>query len=47
MDSEMAGPSGLKLGLLLEDIWESILTKEFFDPSMHTRVRLVDHRCLF
>ena len=47
MDSEMAGPSRLKLGVLVEGMWENVLAKEFFDLSMYTRVRLVDHRCLF
>ena len=26
----MAGPSGLKLGGLVEDMWENVLAKEFF-----------------
>ena len=30
MDSEMDGPSGLKLGVLIEDMWENVLAKEFF-----------------
>ena len=30
MDSESAGPSRLKLGVLVEDMWENVLTKEFF-----------------
>ena len=30
IDYEMAGPSRLKLGVLLEDMWENIVTKEFF-----------------
>ena len=47
IDSEMAGPRGLKLGMLIEGMWENVLAKEFFDPSVYTRVRLVDHRCLF
>ena len=30
MDSEMDGPSGLKLGVLIEDMWENVIAKEFF-----------------
>ena len=30
IDSEMAGPSGLKLGVLIEGMWENVLAKEFF-----------------
>ena len=26
----MAGPMGLKLGVLIEGMWESVLAKEFF-----------------
>ena len=29
--SEMVGPSGLKLGVLIEDMWENVLAKEFFE----------------
>ena len=43
----MAGPSRLKLGVLVEDMWENVLAKKFFlDPSTYTRIRSVDHRCL-
>ena len=30
IDSEMAGPSGLKLGVLIEGMGENVLAKEFF-----------------
>ena len=30
IDSEMAGPIGLKLGVLIEGMWENVLAKEFF-----------------
>ena len=30
IDSEMTGPSGLKLGGMIEGMWENVLTKEFF-----------------
>ena len=30
MDSEMAGPIGLKLGVMVEGIHENVLTKAFF-----------------
>ena len=32
--SEMAGPSKLKLGVLIEGMWENVLAKEFFG-SVH------------
>ena len=34
IDSEMAGPSGLKLGGTIEGMWENVLAKEFFG-SVH------------
>ena len=34
IDSEMAGPSGLKLGELVEGMGENVLAKEFFG-SVH------------
>ena len=30
IDSEMAGPIGLKLGVLIEGMWENVLAKKFF-----------------
>ena len=30
IDSEMAGPMGLKLGGMVEGMWENILAKKFF-----------------
>ena len=30
IDSEMAGPIGLKLCGMVEDMWENVLAKEFF-----------------
>ena len=30
IDSEMSGPSGLKLGVLIEGMGENVLAKEFF-----------------
>ena len=30
IDSEMAGSSGLKLGGLVEGMWENVLAREFF-----------------
>ena len=30
IDSEMAGPSGLKLGVLIEGMQENVLAKKFF-----------------
>ena len=43
----MAGPSGLKLGGMIEGMGKNILQKEFFGSSTYNWVRLVDHRCLF
>ena len=33
IDSEMAGPSRLKLGVVIEDMWENVLAKDFSDSS--------------
>ena len=41
IDSEMAGPIGLKLGGMIKGIAE-----KFFDLSKLTKVRSVGHRCL-
>ena len=46
IDSEMAGPIKLKLGGMVEDMWDNILTKEYFDPSTLTAAGS-GHRCLF
>ena len=46
LDSEMAGPIGLKLGGMIKGIAENVLAKEFLDPSKLTMVRSVGHRCL-
>ena len=43
IDSEMDGPSRLKLGGMIEGMRENVLAKEFFG----SRVRSMDHRCLF
>ena len=43
----MAGPSKLKLGGMVEGMCENVLAKEFLDPTTYTRIRLVDHSCLF
>ena len=36
MDSEMAGPSRLKLGVLVEGMWENVLAKKFVWIRQHT-----------
>ena len=47
IDSEMAGPMGLKLGGMIKGMQENILAKEFFDPLKLTGIRSMGHRCLF
>ena len=44
IDSEMAGPIGLKLDGMIKGIIENVLAKEFLDPSKLTKVRSVGHR---
>ena len=48
IDSEMAGPIGLKLGGMVEGMCERMTSRRnFFDPLTLTGVRSVGHRCLF
>ena len=44
IDSEMAGPIGLKLDGMIKGIAENVLAKDILDPSKLTKVRSVGHR---
>ena len=48
MDSEMAGPIWLKLGVLMEGICQIDMAKDFFESvNFDLRTRLVCHKCLY
>ena len=47
IDSDMAAWIRLKLGRIIEGMWENVLAKEFLVPLKLTGVKSVVHRCFF